>query len=42
VFVNSVRKGDRIEMIERPVERANIEVVLPPLADGALIRHGGD
>lgn len=42
VFVNSVRKGDQIEMIERPVERANIEVVLPPLEDGALIRHGGE
>ncbi len=41
VFVNSVRKGDKIEMVERPVERANIEVVLPELADGAIIRHGG-
>ncbi len=40
VFVNSVRKGDRIEMVERPVERANVEVVLPELADGAIIRHG--
>lgn len=42
VFVNSVRRGEEITMIERPVERANVEVVLPPLADGAIIRHGGD
>ncbi|HEX5655670.1 MAG TPA: adenylyl-sulfate reductase subunit alpha [Polyangiales bacterium] len=40
VFVNSVRRGDRVDMVERPVERADIEVVLPPLADGAIIRHG--
>jgi len=42
VFVNSVRKGDNIEMVERPVERANVDVVLPPLADGAIIRHGSE
>jgi len=42
VFVNSVRRGEQIEMVERPVERANIDVVLPPLADGAMIRHGGE
>ncbi len=40
VFVNSVRRGDRVDMVERAVERANVEVVLPPLADGAIIRHG--
>ena len=39
VFVNSVRKGDEITMVERAVERANVEVVLPPLQDGAIIRH---
>jgi adenylylsulfate reductase subunit A len=39
VFVNSVRKGERIEMVERAVERAQVEVVLPPLTDGAMIRH---
>jgi adenylylsulfate reductase subunit A len=42
VFVNSVRRGDQIEMVERPVERAELEVVLPPLADGAIIRHGSE
>jgi adenylylsulfate reductase subunit A len=42
VFVNSVRRGDQIEMIERAVERATMEVVLPPLADGAIIRHGSE
>lgn len=42
VFVNSRRAGDRIEMVERPVARADLEVVLPPLADGAIIRHGGE
>jgi adenylylsulfate reductase, subunit A len=42
VFVNSVRRGDTIEMVEHPVVRANVEVVLPPLADGAVIRRGGD
>jgi len=40
VFVNSRRHPDgRIEMIERPVERASLDVVLPPLADGAVIRR---
>jgi len=39
VFVNSVRKGDEIKMVERPVIRADIEVVLPSLSDGAAIRH---
>ncbi len=39
VFVNSVRKGEEITMLERPVLRADIEVVLPSLADGAVIRH---
>jgi adenylylsulfate reductase subunit A len=42
VFVNSLRKGDKIEMVERPVVRADLEVVLPPLADGAIIRHGSE
>jgi len=39
VFVNSVKKGDEIRMIEHPVQRAEIEVVLPSLSDGAVIRH---
>jgi adenylylsulfate reductase subunit A len=40
VFVNSVREPDgSMRIIERPVERAVIDVVLPPLSDGALIRH---
>jgi adenylylsulfate reductase subunit A len=40
IFVNSVRESDgRLRMIERPVERASIDVVLPPLSDGALIRQ---
>lgn len=39
-FVNSVLGPEgTIRMIERPVERAVIEVALPPLADGAVIRH---
>jgi adenylylsulfate reductase subunit A len=39
-FVNSVREPDgSVRMIERPVERAAIEVALPALADGAVIRH---
>jgi adenylylsulfate reductase subunit A len=39
VFVNSIRQADGSRrMIERPVQRAIIDVVLPPLADGALIR----
>ncbi len=41
VFVNSVRGADgTFSMVERPVERAKIEVHLPPLADGAVIRGG--
>ncbi len=40
VFVNSVRHSDgHVEMLERPVERATWEVVLPSLNDGAVIRH---
>jgi adenylylsulfate reductase, subunit A len=40
VFVNTVREPDgSIRVIERPVERAKIEVQLPPLADGAVIRR---
>jgi adenylylsulfate reductase subunit A len=40
VFVNTVRDADgSIRVIERPVERAKIEVQLPPLADGAVIRR---
>jgi adenylylsulfate reductase subunit A len=44
VFVNSIRQPDGSRrMIERPVQRAIIDVVLPPLADGALIRaRSGD
>jgi hypothetical protein len=38
VFVNSVRENGEDKIIERPVERAVIDVVLPELADGALIR----
>lgn len=39
VFVNSVRDKDgNIRMVERPVERAAIDLVLPPLTDGAMIR----
>jgi adenylylsulfate reductase subunit A len=39
VFVNSVRDADgSFRMIERPVERAKIDVQLPSLADGAVIR----
>jgi adenylylsulfate reductase subunit A len=40
VFVNSVLGGDgRFRMIEHPVDRAKIDVQLPPLADGAVIRR---
>ncbi|MDD9945981.1 MAG: adenylyl-sulfate reductase subunit alpha [Myxococcales bacterium] len=40
VFVNSVRHPDgRIEMRERQVERAQVQVVLPPLSDGAVVRR---
>jgi adenylylsulfate reductase subunit A len=39
LFVNSVRDPDgALRIVERPVERAQIEVQLPPLADGAVIR----
>jgi adenylylsulfate reductase, subunit A len=39
VFVNSVRDPDgSLRIVERPVERAIIDVVLPSLSDGALIR----
>ncbi|HET6332953.1 MAG TPA: adenylyl-sulfate reductase subunit alpha [Polyangiales bacterium] len=38
VFVNSVRENGEDKIIERPVERAAIDVVLPELSDGALIR----
>lgn len=40
VFVNSIRDKDgTIRMVERPVERAEIDVVLPSLTDGAMIRE---
>jgi len=39
VFVNSVRRGDEIEMRERPVERIETDVVLPDLSEGAVIRR---
>jgi hypothetical protein len=40
IFVNSVREADgSLRIIERPVERATIDVVLPPLSDGAVIRQ---
>lgn len=40
VFVNSVRDAaGTVRVIERPVERAHIDVVLPDLADGAVIRN---
>lgn len=40
IFVNSVRdRSGEIRIIERPVQRVAIDVVLPPLSDGALIRH---
>ncbi len=38
VFVNSRRTGDTIEMIERPVVRAHVDVTLPPLSDGPIVR----
>jgi DNA polymerase II small subunit/DNA polymerase delta subunit B len=38
LFVNSVRENGEERIIERPVERAAIDVVLPELSDGALIR----
>jgi hypothetical protein len=40
VFVNSIRKpGQEPEIIERPVERVHLDLVLPPLEDGAMIRN---
>jgi adenylylsulfate reductase subunit A len=40
VFVNSVREANgAFRIIERPVVRMHLDVVLPPLADGALIRN---
>jgi adenylylsulfate reductase, subunit A len=42
IFVNSVREPDgSLRMIERPVVRAKLDVVLPSLEDGAMIRAGG-
>jgi adenylylsulfate reductase subunit A len=38
VFVNSVRENGEDRIVERPVERVQLDVVLPELADGALIR----
>jgi adenylylsulfate reductase subunit A len=39
VFVNSVREpGSAPRIIERPVERMHLDVVLPSLSDGASIR----
>ena len=39
VFVNSVRQADgSYTMLEHPVERAKIDVQLPSLADGSVIR----
>ncbi|HEX2677688.1 MAG TPA: hypothetical protein VHM19_13645, partial [Polyangiales bacterium] len=39
IFVNSVRETDgSIRMVERPVVRAHLDVVLPALEDGAMIR----
>jgi adenylylsulfate reductase subunit A len=39
VFVNSVRQPDgSYQMLEHPVERAKIDVQLPSLADGSVIR----
>ncbi len=41
VFVNSVLdESGAVKIVERPVVRAEIQVVLPPLADGAVIRSG--
>ena len=43
IFINSVREPDgSLRIIERPVQRMAIDVVLPPLSDGALIRHAGE
>ncbi|HEX7478761.1 MAG TPA: hypothetical protein VF331_13225, partial [Polyangiales bacterium] len=39
VFVNSVRDPDgTLRIVEHPVQRAVLDVVLPPLSDGAMIR----
>jgi adenylylsulfate reductase subunit A len=39
VFVNSVREPDgTLRIVEHPVQRAVLDVVLPPLSDGAMIR----
>lgn len=43
VFVNSVREADgSVRMVERPVEREHLDVVLPPLADGGVVRGHQD
>jgi adenylylsulfate reductase subunit A len=40
VFVNSVQRGDgSFRLIERPVAHARVPATLPPLADGAIVRH---
>lgn len=40
VFVNSVRDPQgEIHMVERPVERVHMDVILPSLADGGLVRE---
>jgi adenylylsulfate reductase subunit A len=40
LFVNSVCDADgTIRIVERPVVRAHLDVELPSLADGAVIRH---
>ena len=39
IFVNSVLGEDGVpRIIERPVQRMSVDVVLPPLSDGAVIR----
>ena len=39
IFVNSVLGEDGVpRIIERPVQRTSVDVVLPPLSDGAVIR----
>jgi adenylylsulfate reductase subunit A len=43
VFVNSRRGRDGgVEMVERPVVRAQVDVVLPPLGDGVRVVAGGE
>ncbi|MET0385062.1 MAG: adenylyl-sulfate reductase subunit alpha [Polyangiales bacterium] len=40
IFVNSVLDADGMpRIVERPVQRMAVDVVLPPLSDGALVRH---